>query len=219
MKEVRSLEENPNLDDSKTISGYGAVFGSTSQDLGGFREIIAPGAFNKTLRESPDILSLWNHDSKYVLGRTSAGTMRVGTDERGLWYQVDLPDNTYGNDLHVSIKRGDVSQSSFGFAAIKDAWTLDEEDYPLRTLHEVQLFEISPVSQPAYLETSIDARSLDGTFALERLAREKQLDLAEVRANLTEVIRGNTKPVESTYVDPYFDPADIIVIKGRFNRG
>jgi len=143
------------------IAGHAAVFDSTSQDLGGFVERIAPGAFRKTLREA-DVRALFNHDPNLVLGRTGAGTLRLAEDRSGLAYEVELPDTTVGRDLAVSIERGDVTQSSFGFRAIADRWTRTEDGTPLRTLTEVSLHngDVSPVTFPAYLATDVATRAV-----------------------------------------------------------
>lgn len=193
------------------IAGYAAVFNTRSQNLGGFVEEVNNGAFAKTVQEA-DIRALWNHNADHVLGRNKAETLRLSEDSTGLHYEVDLPDTQVARDLFESIKRGDVTQSSFGFATINDAWGLTDDDFPLRSLREVQLYDVSPVTYPAYLDATI------GTRAIERLAIAKELDVTEVRNNLAQVIRGNAKPVESTYVDPYFDPSDILVIRGRLNK-
>lgn len=136
------------------IQGHAAVFGSRSQDLGGFVEQVDRHAFTKTVREA-DVRALFNHDPSALLGRTTAGTLRLGVDGAGLAYEVDIPDTTLGRDLQISMERGDVTQSSFGFRTIRDSWTQDDEGYPLRTLEEVSLHngDVSPVTYPAYEET------------------------------------------------------------------
>lgn len=129
--------------------GYAAVFNALSEDLGGFVEQIARGAFAKTIQEA-DVRALWNHDPNFVLGRNKAGTLRMWEDTHGLGYEVDAPDTQAARDLAVSMERGDVDQSSFGFSTVADDWNLTERDYPLRTLLEVRLFDVSPVTFPAY---------------------------------------------------------------------
>lgn len=193
------------------IAGYAAVFNTRSQNLGGFVEEVMPGCFTKTLQEA-DIRALWNHNADHVLGRNKSDTLRLSQDSRGLHYEVDLPDTQVARDLYESISRGDVTQSSFGFAAIEDDFMADEEAGLLRQLREVQLFDVSPVTYPAYLDASIGKR------AMERLATKLGKDLAEVMENPASVFEERNKPVESTYVDPYFDPSDIIVIRGRLNK-
>lgn len=152
--EVRVIED----DEGKThIRGYGAIFGEWSEDLGGFREIIEPGAFTKTLQEA-DVRSLWNHDRNHVLGRTSSGTLTLFIDERGLGYDVVPPDAQWARDLAVSIRRGDVDGSSFGFETVKDRWEQSEDGEVRRRLLEVNLYDVGPVTFPAYPQTSVEAR-------------------------------------------------------------
>ena len=163
--------------DSLGFTGYAAVFNSLSEDLGGFREQIAPGAFKRTL--SPphaDVRALINHDPNLVLGRNKAGTLRMEEDSRGLRVDVDLPDTSYARDLRTLLERGDVSQMSFGFEKVRDAWD-DGTEPPTRTLEEVRLFDVSVVTFPAYPETSAEAR------AIAQLAQdEKPLDLNDLEA-------------------------------------
>lgn len=155
-REVRLVEET----DGVHLVGYGAVFGEWSEDLGGFREMVDPGAFTKTLQEA-DVRSLWNHDPNYVLGRSGSGTLRLMVDEVGLGYDVLAPDVQWARDLLVSIRRGDVDGSSFGFLVPKnrDRWSQDENGDVRRVLLEVKLFDVGPVTWPAYPQTSAEARA------------------------------------------------------------
>jgi hypothetical protein len=125
-----------------------------------FREQIAPGAFEATLAED-DVRALWNHDSAYVLGRTKAGTLTLGEDERGLWVEITPPASSLAQSFVESVKRGDVSQMSFGFSVIEDEWDIDDQEQLIRTLKKVKLYEVSPVTFPAYPETEIAARSAE----------------------------------------------------------
>jgi len=145
----------------RQLTGHGAVFNSLSEDLGGFKEIIAPGAFSETL--GADVRSLFNHDPNMVLGRTAAGTMRLSEDEIGLVYEVDLPETQAARDLETSIGRGDVTQSSFGFRVLEESWQNPTEDQPVpvRVLRRVELYDVGPVTFPAYTATSVTSRALD----------------------------------------------------------
>ena len=153
--------------DPPKIVGYAAVFNQLSEDLGGFREKIAPGAFKKTIQEA-DIRALWNHNPDYVLGRNKSGTLKLEEDNHGLRIEVTPPDTTWAKDLITSMKRGDVDQMSFGFRTIKDRWE-GERGNNIRTLLEVELYDVSPVTYPAYPQTTVEARSwdLDGMDATE----------------------------------------------------
>lgn len=152
--ELRAVTE----EDENTIEGYAAVFNSRSGNLGGFYEVISNGAFAKTLKEKPDIRALWNHDSNYVLGRTTNESLSLEEDEKGLKVRITPPDTSWAKDLMTSIQRGDVNQMSFQFRVVKDDWSIDDGE-PLRELREVELFEVSPVSFPAYESTSVSVRS------------------------------------------------------------
>lgn len=142
--------------DRPVIRGYAAVFNSLSEDLGGFREIIAPGAFQGALGE--DIRALWNHDSNHVIGRTAAGTLMLEEDDKGLRVEIQPPESA--GWMVESIRRGDVTQMSFGFRTLRDDWANDDGEV-IRTLQLVRLIEVSPVAFPAYPETEAAMRALD----------------------------------------------------------
>ncbi len=152
------LRDDSGEDGVKKIVGHAAVFNSLSEDLGGFREQIAPGAFAKSLKNA-DVRALWNHDPNFVLGRNKAGTLQLREDKTGLAIEITPPDTQFARDLMVSMERGDVTQMSFGFRTVSDKWeTKDGEDF--RTLIEVDIFDVSPVTYPAYVQTDVALRSL-----------------------------------------------------------
>lgn len=147
-------------DGKKLIRGHAAVFNSET-DLGWFRERIAPGAFTESIGKD-DVRALFNHDSNHILGRNTAGTLTMREDERGLYVEIAPPDTQVGRDLVTSIERGDISQMSFGFQTIKDSWETEENAAKdLRTLEKVKLWDVSPVTFPAYQETDVAVRSHD----------------------------------------------------------
>lgn len=166
------------------IVGHAAKFYSLSEDLGGFRERIAPGAFAKTI-QSGDIRALWNHDANIVLGRNKSGTLRLSEDVAGLSYECDAPDTQLVRDMVMSpIARGDVNQCSFGFRTISDKWAKVDGEW-LRTLLEVELLDVSPVTYAAYASTDVAVRSLaqvrakgefDGLWRMELMARRLDLE-------------------------------------------
>jgi HK97 family phage prohead protease len=139
----------------RKISGYAAVFGQLSQNLGGYRERIRPGAFQNSINGG-DIVGLYNHDHGAVLGRTTAGTMKLSETEVGLKTAIDLPPTQLGEDTYQLVKRGDLRGMSFGFHVLKDEWTSNTE----RELIEIDLQEVSVVAFPAYKQTSVEARNL-----------------------------------------------------------
>jgi len=154
--ELRAIADEKGL---RHITGYAAVFNSLSEDLGGFREKIEPGAFRKTIN-ADDIRALWNHDDNYVLARNISGSLLLSEDQRGLKFDIIPPDAQWARDLMVSIERGDIDQMSFGFRTISDKWeTTNGEE--IRTLIEVKLFDVSPVTFPAYPDTEVGLRGLE----------------------------------------------------------
>jgi len=147
-------------DGAKVIVGYAARFNTTSKNMGGFVETIKPGAFTKTLQEQ-DIVALFNHDKMRLLGRMSAGTLKLEEDSIGLRYEILPPDTTTGRDLIELVGRGDIQGSSFGFVKIPggDSWGTTPQGFALRTLSEVALRDVGPVVFPAYAETDVALRS------------------------------------------------------------
>jgi HK97 family phage prohead protease len=147
---------------SPRLAGYAAVFNSESPDLGGFSEKIAPGAFARTLRSnSLDPLALVQHVPHLVLGRRSAGTLKLSEDQRGLAFEVVLPETTTARDLMVSVARGDIRGASFAFSVPEggDRWEV-QGSRALRTLLDVDLHEITITPTPAYQDTSVALRAL-----------------------------------------------------------
>lgn len=159
--------------DAMTIAGHASVF-DTPYELWGFREQVSRGAFKKTLNEA-DVAALWNHDPNVVLGRNKSGTLRLSEDKDGLFYEVDLPDTQAARDLYTLIERGDVYQSSFAFEIVREEWDYNEDeeanDIPLRTIKEVRLYDVSPVTYPASPSTDVDVaravRSLAECLGIE----------------------------------------------------
>lgn len=163
------------------IEGYAATFGVRSQDLGGFFEVIAPGAFDDCLAANPDILGLFNHDMDMVLGRTSSGTMTVSVDATGLRYSIDPPDTQLARDLMVSMRRKDIRGSSFGFYCLEETWDLDDAGTLVRTILKAQVFDCSVVTDPAYLDSGSAVRS-----QLPQNDTELQATIAERRQALMQ---------------------------------
>ncbi len=154
MIELRVVQE----DGAKPkIRGHAAVFNKLSEPMWGFREQISPGAFQKTLAKD-DIRALFNHDPNFVLGRNKAKTLTLAEDDKGLYIEIDPPDTQWARDLQETIRRGDISQMSFGFIVSKDEWLNEKNKESIRTLLEVKLFDVSPVTFPAYPQTSVKVR-------------------------------------------------------------
>ena len=145
--------------DKRKIVGYAAKFNVLSSDLGGFREQLAPHAFDACLASNPDVAGLFNHDANLVLGRTTAGTMRLSVDAVGLKYEIDPPDTSFARDLLVSMQRRDVHSSSFGFICNNDTWKEDANGQIIRTVLDATLFDCSPVTFPAYPDATSGVRA------------------------------------------------------------
>jgi len=165
-KELRILKTaelrvKRNGDELPKIEGYAAVFDKNSEDMG-FIERIAPGAFKKALKTS-DVRALFNHDSNIILGRSTAGTLELKEDKKGLFMSVTPPDTQLVRDMVLSpIERGDVTQQSFGFTVQSDDWDYRDNEPSIRTITEIkELFDVSPVTFPAYPDTAVALRSLD----------------------------------------------------------
>jgi HK97 family phage prohead protease len=169
--------------DGMTFEGYAAVFNSRSQNLGGFTEFVAPGAFTRSLKARNDVKLLWNHDSGAVLGSTRAGSMTLTEDAKGLKVIAKLPNTQLGRDTAELLRTGLVDSMSFGFNVIKDKWNGSGDE---RTLESVRLFEVSVVAFPAYQATSGTAivRSLD------KLATRAEVDAVALEAALTKLEAG-----------------------------
>lgn len=142
------------------ITGYAAKFGKWSEDLGGFREKIRVGAFDDVLDD--DVRALKNHDPNLLLGRTKSGTLSLTANKTGLRFEIDTPDTNVGRDTVEEIRRGDISGCSFGFIVETDEWRYLEDDTIERTIIKLRaLFDVGPVTFPAYPDTSVAARSMD----------------------------------------------------------
>ena len=169
--DVTELRVQPKDENGQSvIEGHAAIFDSLSQDLGfmfPFKERINKGAF-KTSLEKDDIRALWNHDANYVLGRNKAGTLELTETNKGLRVRIHPPDTQWARDLTESIRRGDVTQMSFGFVVEKETWSVEGKE-DIRTLEQVKLYDVSPVTFPAYLDTDVGVRS-----AMERYNKYKQ---------------------------------------------
>jgi HK97 family phage prohead protease len=142
--------------DGMTFTGYASVFNSPSQDLGGFIEYVAPGAFKRSLQSRNEVKLLWNHDAGEPLASLRGGSMQLVEDDRGLKVTATLPQTSRGKDVAELLRTKVIDSMSFGFNVIKDTWSRDGQT---RTLDSVRLFEVSIVSFPAYEATTAQVRS------------------------------------------------------------
>lgn len=186
--ETAGIELRTGDDGSFGIRGIGAVIGPLSQDLGGFKERNAEGAFDEALKTS-DVRGLFNHDPNYVLGRMGK-TMRVSADERGMHYDIpSLPESRA--DVREAIERGDVEGSSYSFTLREGGDRWDEEDGVLvRTILPggvARIYDLGPVTFPAFRSTTVSKRALDvvregiseDEWVAMHAARRRKLDLLE----------------------------------------
>lgn len=179
---VSSLKIRAEDDESMgRMVGYAAVFNSLSEDLGGFREQIAPGAFRQSIGPDADIKALWNHNSDNVIGRTTSGTLRIMEDDVGLRVEIDPPQSA--RQYIESVKRGDVNQMSFGFSVMPggDRFEESNDGMIIRTLTNVRLMEVSPVAFPAYRATTIDSRRFEQWRDTKKPEKVTERDLKRVQ--------------------------------------
>ncbi len=194
-KRTSKLEQEGNR-----LVGYAAVYSpAISEDLGGFKERIHPGAFDASLEKNADIRALWDHNTSQPLARTTNNTLRLSSDKRGLRVEIELPEGvSYADDLRQLVRSGVVNQMSFGFMVPPggDAWDKDEEGNAVRTLHQIDLHEVSVVSIPAYPDTTVALRGLRQMDFETRRARwlashghraAKVLGLKSQEANMSKI--------------------------------
>lgn len=147
----------------RKLVGYASVFNSRSEDLGGFHEYVRAGAFSRSLADAKsDPLALVSHLPHLVLGRRSAGTLRLKEDSKGLAFEIDLPDTSTARDLSISVERGDITGASFAFTVPEggDRWS-EQDGHIVRELIDVNLHEITVTPNPAYHDTEVARRHLD----------------------------------------------------------
>lgn len=196
--EIRSVPFEMGATTGNTITGRAVVFNSMSKTLRTdrgdvFQETFAPGAFTRSLKESPDVRALKEHNPMFLLGRTSSGTLKLEERADGLHVSLDLPDTTYANDLKESIKRGDISGFSFGFKPVKQRTYLRSE-MKIRELLDVNLSEVSLVSCPAYNETDVSLRSegivWEGEKVTAHVSAEEQANIIQRHRHYNNLLRG-----------------------------
>ena len=178
MRSVASEFQTREDGEDLKIEGYFAVFNSIYDIGAGMSEEVAPGAFSETL--SGDIRALVNHDTTLVLGRTSAHTLELREDTRGLWGSISInPNDTDAMNLYQRVKRGDVSQCSFGFDILEEDTEIRENGDVHWTIKKVKLYEVSCCTFPAYESKNISARSEERDRLLERKAEAWRTKMKE----------------------------------------
>ena len=183
--------------DSRTVKGRAVVFNAWSEDLGGFREKIAPGALDGVIERS-DIFALLDHRrDRGILGRCKRGdqvSLQLEVREDGLHYSFEAPETALGDELLSCLERGEIDGSSFAVTVLEDQWERVGDEYQ-RTITKIdELYDVSPVYSPAYSQTTCDLRGLDALKAQEKeaeerkLAENKRIALGKYIANLKSTI-------------------------------
>ena len=189
MRQVRSIAskfETRESGEERKIEGYFAVFNSNYDIWDDMSESIAPGAFTNPLAD--DIRALVNHDSTLVLGRTTAHTLELRQDEHGLWGSISInPKDADAVNLYERVKRGDVSQCSFGFDIVKQESEVRDDGHVHWTIREVKLYEVSCVTFPAYEETNVSARSKERDDILKRKVEAWRENMKERLKNVKDI--------------------------------
>jgi HK97 family phage prohead protease len=198
--------------DGMTFTGYASVFNSPSEDLGGFIEYVAPGAFKRSLQSRNEVKLLWNHDAGEPLASLRGGTMQLVEDERGLKVSAQLPNTTRGRDVAELLRTNVINEMSFGFNVIKDTWSRDGQT---RTLESVRLFEVSVVSFGAYKATTATVRSQPTinpdqlADALLKLESGEELDEASASLITEVVTKLKSSPEVEEVIDNGLDLLDL----------
>jgi HK97 family phage prohead protease len=199
---ARELRAEKTEDGKQYLSGYAATFNTLSEELCYFRERIMPGAFSRALQEKQDVRHLKNHDPNLVLGRTKSGTLELSEDAKGLKFRTLMPDTSYARDLIESVSRGDIDECSFGFQAVRTVW-IDEPDPDddkqqrcIRELHDVDLFDISTVTYPAYPNTSSTVERSLRTMFPDGVPGEVQEHVPQLKALPEARAKRKTKRVD-----------------------
>lgn len=202
--EAVELRIAPDKEGKSHLVGYAARFNRESLDLGGFVERIKPGAFTEALKNS-DVRALKNHDPNLLLGRASAKTLALTENSRGLKFDVKLPDTTVGRDTATEVDRGDITGCSFSFMVAEDEWTEDKDGRQVRTIVSVrELFDVGPVTFPAYPDTTVAARHLAAIskgFETSESIREQEDERAKRQVE-------GSAPTPETQHCPGIDEAD-----------
>lgn len=168
--EIRAIDET-----NRSVSGYAAVFDTEIRFegwFGAFREKISRGAFDSSIKKG-DVLAVWNHNTDLVLGSQRNNSLTLLEDDKGLRFVLNIANTTTGRDAYENIRNGNVRGMSFGFSVKKQSWEEEKDKEPLRNIQEVTLYEVSPTGFPAYVDTSVSARSGEEVYK-EFLEFQKQ---------------------------------------------
>jgi uncharacterized protein len=191
-----------------SLVGYAATFDGEAKIGGskGYIETINPAAFDRALKENHDVTFRFNHNASFVLGRTKAGTLKLEKRDKGLWFECSLPETQQARDLHTSVQRGDISECSFAFSLPADGgerWSVKRDAngkaYASRELTDVDLYDVSAVTEPAYNNTKVFARDNGDILPVEM---RSALEAAVLEQDIEARLYGSSKEV------PDYVPAD-----------
>lgn len=178
MIERRFVSEVRASRDGRTLRGYAARFNEPSLDLDGFTEVIERGAFRDSLRDRPDVVLLHSHDSSRPLARTTAGTLKLREDRRGLSFEATVPNSAEARHILLLVEQRVLTGMSIGFMvrrAEDESWEDNRSGSVVRTLHRVTLIEASTVTWPAYPTTSVDVASVRSMNRSRQIPQRKEL--------------------------------------------
>lgn len=210
---VEDTELRVTDDENPKIIGYPARYNKWSLDLGGFREKIQKGAFDEALEKS-DVRALKNHDPNLLLGRTASGTLALKTNAWGLVSEIDPPNTTTGKDTIEEIRRKDITGMSFSFTTAEDDWKYLEDSSVERTIIKVgELFDVGPVTYPAYPDTSVAVRSM--SEHQKKFEKEKQISEQRI---IDEVEKQNQKSDEEKREEERIQRENQREIKRKYNH-
>lgn len=192
-KEKRSITSELTVQtDSRLVEGYSLLFNTESRDLGGFKETISPGALEGVIEQS-DIFCLLNHQNdRGILARSKngKGSLMLEINERGLKYLFEAPKTALGDELLEYLTRGDITGSSFAFTVADDEWEALADGTYKRTIKKFnRLYDVSPVFNQAYEETTVARRSLEEIKEADELAKQKEAERLEEQRKADEAAK------------------------------
>lgn len=183
-----------------TIRGYPAVYNEVSHDLGGFREQIAPGAFDAVLATKPDVHFVWDHDTRYVGARTKNDTLKLSSDSKGLFIEANVGNYSWAKDLRVALERGDINQGSFAFTVPDggDEFRADDDGNVMRTIRSIDaLYDVTVTAQGAYPQTELSVAAMRSLAAVQgRQPEEVEAALVASEQETAEQGQGDTEEAD-----------------------
>jgi hypothetical protein len=200
--EIRTSEsgEGDSVVEQRYVSGTGIVYGEEVEIWSGYMEQVRAGAFDDTFAAGDEIKSYFNHNQDYVLATTRSNPpLKLSETKAGLVFEAPIPPTSYGEDLAVNLERGNVAGASFSFSVVKDVVTIDEKDVYHREIVKAILYEVGPVTNPAYPTTEVGVRDKEQSFAEIRSRIEKQIsEDRDSEGSELEIFRAEVEILELT---------------------